>query len=124
MNADWLLKKIAFVFVWIAVYFSPIYEYLIIVGVLVMADTISGGYAASKNKEFTSKKFRNVIWKSTWYLFAIAVAHMVEIAYDLDLAMKITAGYISFTEMVSIDENYYKITGKHLFKGLIDKLKP
>lgn len=82
-----------------------------------------GVAAAVKRKRYITAKAFDVVVKSIYYFSAIGVSHWIENLFDLGLALKITAGYIAFIELSSIDENYYKMTGKRLFKYIIDKLK-
>lgn len=115
--------KVALFLIWCSAFFSPTYEYLFFIGCLVSLDTFMGVAAAVKRKRYITAKAFDVVVKSIYYFSAIGVSHWIENLFDLGLALKITAGYIAFIELSSIDENYFKMTGKRLFKYIIDKLK-
>ena len=75
-------------------------------------------------EELTSKKFRVVFPKFIVYGCAILVAHVLQRQFFPDFpAMKIVAGFVAYSELMSIDENIQKITGVSMFKFFIKKLK-
>ena len=107
------------------IFFYPTAQFLLLVGFMVVMDTITGVMALSKTGEaFTSKKFRAVIPKYTGYGAGILVAHVIQQQFFPDFpAMKMVAGLVAWSELISIDENIKKITGVSLFKSVIKKLK-
>ncbi|HOK59509.1 MAG TPA: hypothetical protein PK432_00850, partial [Candidatus Dojkabacteria bacterium] len=58
------------------------------------------------------------------YGCAVLVAHVLQRQFFPDFpAMKIIAGFVAYSELMSIDENIQKITGFSVFKFFIKKLK-
>jgi phage-related holin len=110
---------------WIVVYFQPTLEFMLLVGFFVVMDTVTGMAAAVKNEvELTSKKFRAIFPKFIVYGCAVLVAHVLQRQFFPDFpAMKIVAGFVAYSELMSIDENIQKITGFSVFKFFIKKLK-
>lgn len=110
---------------WMLIYFQPVGPFLLLVGFFVTMDTISGMAAAVKNHEtLTSKKFREIFPKFIVYGVAVLVSHVLQKEFFPDFpALKIVAGYVAYSELMSIDENIQKITGVSMFKTLIKKLK-
>lgn len=117
-------KHIVIILSWLAIYLSPTLEFLLTVGFFVLADTITGVAAAIKiNDPITSKKFRACIPKYVVYGTAVIIAHVLQKEFFMDFpAMKLIAGLIAYSELMSIDENIKKISGISLFKFFIDKL--
>lgn len=110
---------------WLGIYFYPSFQFILLVGFFVVADTITGVMAAYKLGEpITSKKFRGIIPKYIVYGTGVLVAHVLQRQFFPDFpAMKIIAGLVAYTELMSIDENISKITGVRLFEFFIKKLK-
>lgn len=109
----------------LVVYFQPVYSVLLLVGFFVTMDTIAAMTAAMKNGEpITSRKFRAVFPKFIIYGVAVLVSHVIQRQFFLDFpATKIIAGYIVYSELLSIDENIEKITGYSMFRFFIKMLK-
>lgn len=109
----------------LAVYFQPTYSILLLVGFFVTMDTIAAMAAAVKHGEpITSRKFRAVFPKFIVYGIAVLVAHVLQKEFFPDFpAIKIIAGYIVYSELLSIDENIEKITGQSMFRFFIKMLK-
>ncbi len=109
----------------LAVYFQPTYSVLLLVGFFVTMDTIAAMTAAYKQGEpITSRKFRAVFPKFIIYGVAVMVAHVIQREFFPDFpATKIIAGYIVYSELLSIDENIEKITGQSMFRFFIKMLK-
>jgi len=122
---DFFKKQLFICLSWIAIYFAPTLEFLLLIGFFVAADTITGVIAAFKSgQEITSKRFRDAIPKYIVYGVGIFVAYVLQKQFFPEFpAMKIIGGLISLGELKSIDENIHKITGLSLFKFFINKLK-
>jgi hypothetical protein len=105
--------------------FAPIQALIIITGVLIMSDTITGVLAAHKRGErISSSGLRRTVTKSGVYLSALCLGFLVE-NYMIDGIMpisKIVSGLISLVELKSILENLDSINGQPIFKKLILKL--
>lgn len=109
----------------VAVYFQPTYSVLLLVGFFVTMDTIAAMTAAYKQGEpITSRKFRAVFPKFIIYGVAVMVSHVIQKEFFPEFpATKIIAGYIVYSELLSIDENIEKITGQSMFRFFIKMLK-
>lgn len=121
-----IIKKYFFISIsWLMIYFYPTVQFILLVGFFIAADTITGVIAALKRgEEFKSSRFRDVVSKYLVYGTAVLVAHVLQMQFFPDFpAMKIIAGLIAYSELMSIDENIYSITGVSLFKFFLKKLK-
>lgn len=105
--------------------FAPIQMVIIVTGVLVFADLITGIVAAKKRKEkIDSAGLRRTVTKTAVYLTAICMGFLVE-KYMIDEIMpisKIVAGIIGLVELKSLMENLNMIYGSDIFKDIIYKL--
>ena len=122
-DLDFLLKKISLLIAWLITYFSPSAELLLLVGGLVALDTYLGCRIAIKNGNFSSRRLESVVHKTVVYVGAILLSQIAENALEIPLLLKITAGYIAYTEAVSVDENIEKLLGFSMFKVILSKLK-
>jgi len=104
---------------------APIYALMGAVGFLIMADLVTGVWAAIKRKEkIRSSIMRRVISKICVYNLAVISGFLVE-AYMLDYHLpvsKIVASVIGLVELKSILENGNTILGYPLFKSIIARL--
>jgi len=109
--------------IWLFTYFAPIFGVMFGIGLLVVIDFITGIMAAKKRGEtIRSNKMKPTISKGIIYMFAIIVAHIFEKNFSLGYdAVKIVGGLIALIELKSFDENIKDITGKSLFKKIIDR---
>lgn len=109
----------------LAAVFAPIKATLIVTGVLIFVDLITGILAARKRGEpIKSAGLRRTATKIFVYNIAVCTGFLVE-KFMLDGFMpvsKIAAGLISVVEFVSILENLNTVNGHPIFKQLIDKL--
>lgn len=105
--------------------FAPIKAALATVLVLIIFDLASGISAAIKRKEkIKSSGLRRTIVKAVVYESCLALGYIAEtyLLYGAIPIVKILAGIIATTELLSILENCNCILGKSVFKILIDKL--
>jgi len=104
---------------------APAKALLISVGFLILADLVTGIWAAVKRKEaIKSAALRRTISKMVIYNIAVISGFLVE-TYMLDSIMpvsKIVASVIGLVELKSILENCNTILGGDLFKMVISKL--
>lgn len=104
---------------------APIKMVMITVGVLIMADLVTGIWAALKlGEKVSSAAMRRTISKMFIYQLAVICGFMLE-TYILDGIVpvaKIAAGVIGMVEFKSILENSNHIVGGDLFKIIIAKL--
>lgn len=104
---------------------SPIKPMLIACGVLILADTITGMFAARKRKEpIQSAEMRRSITKLVVYQIAIISAFVLEkyMLGSLVPVSKIVAGVIGMVEFKSILENVSTIAGQDILALVINKL--
>lgn len=105
--------------------FAPIQAVIIVTGVLVIADLVTGLFAARKRGEvITSAGLRRTVTKTTVYLTAVCLGFLVE-KYMIDSILpisKLVSGIIGVVELKSLMENLNTIYGSDLFKSVIEKL--
>lgn len=105
--------------------FAPIKTIILVTGLLIFSDLITGLLVARKEKrEITSAGLRRTATKIFVYHAAIMLGYLVEVVMiDGFLPIsKIAAGLISVVEMKSILENLDIINGSPVFKDLIKRL--
>lgn len=109
----------------VAVIFAPIKTALLVTGILIGADLITGVMAARKRGEpITSAGLRRTISKMFIFQTAILLAFLVEkymVGGELPIA-KIASAYIGLVEYKSILENLNSINGESLLTNLINKI--
>jgi hypothetical protein len=106
-------------------FLMPIKSYLFLVGFAVLLDAVIAIYTAVKDgghTAFKSKRLKDTVAKSAIYFLAIILSRHIDLAFELDFALKVMAGTVLLIEMRSVDEKYFKLYGKSLFKVLIDHL--
>lgn len=118
---EWIIKIITI----IVTVLAPIHAVMISVGVLVIADLITGIWAAIKRGEkVRSAAMRRTISKMLIYQIALITGFIFEryILEDLIPMTKIVASVIGMVEIKSIFENLNTIYGSDLFKVILSKL--
>lgn len=109
----------------LAAVFAPIKAIIIVTGVLVFADLLTGILAArKKGQQITSAGLRRTVTKTTVYLSAVCLGFLVE-KFMIDSILpisKIVSGIIGMVELKSLMENLNIIYGSDIFKTVIDKL--
>lgn len=104
---------------------SPVHSVLIVVGILIILDMITGVWAAyKKGEKIKSARLRDSISKFIIFQIAVISAFLLEkyLLDDLLPASKIVAGIIGATEGLSLFENLNVISGKNVFGLIIEKL--
>jgi phage-related holin len=101
-------------------FFAPIGWWLVACAFFVIADFITGCWAARRKGEmWTSNKFRNSISKCGAYMFVIICAKIFEgilPAYlDQTEITRLFVAIIVGVEFYSVLENFYKATGNRVF---------
>lgn len=105
-------------------YFAPIQGIVHCVLIFILLDFLTGVYASyTKNKPIVSNRLRKTIEKFVFYTTAIVMGHIftVEIVHWANLA-QVIAGFIATTELISISENIFKITGLNIVKVIKETL--
>lgn len=121
---DYLNDRLFALITTVGVFLTPIVPLLILIGSLVMADLFIA-YKVNKikyNEPFSSKKFRITITKTGIYFAILLAARGVEMVYDYQIIVGITAALMIVAEARSLDEHHFNLTGKYLLKGLLDML--
>ena len=108
--------------IWVATcaFFAPIGWWLGACAFMVLADFISGCWAARRKGElWTSNKFRNSISKCGAYMFVIICARIFEAVLPVYTEQaevtRLFAAIIVGVEFYSVLENFYKATGFRVF---------
>lgn len=104
---------------------APIKPLAIACGFLVVADMVTGIWAAYKRKEkINSAEMRRSVSKMLIYQLTIVSAFALEkwILEDTIPVSRIVSGVIGMVEFKSILENASAITGQDLLKMVIEKL--
>ena len=130
----------------ISLYISPIYPLMGLVGAMILADTITGRWAAKHNAkkegkdvrlEVSSKKTRDgLIPKVLGYTSVIMIVYILDRfmltdlmthffpAFPVEYSVTKCAGLIlMWIEFDSIDENYYKVKGIRIKTIVAEKVK-
>jgi phage-related holin len=105
----------------------PIANFIILLSLLIVADFITGNWAAKKRNEIiTSKGWRRTITKIATYAVSIFFVHYVKVVMfvklDFDVAYAVTLACI-LIELKSLLENVNTITGMDIWQVIKDKLK-
>lgn len=106
-------------------FITPISGYIIFMIAAILADTITGIIAATKQKQtITSKGIWRTIEKITIAFIAIMLSHGFEILFIPDIPLtKGVSAIIAFAELKSNMENYYKITGVDVGSAWLEYIK-
>lgn len=105
--------------------FAPVKAIIVVTGLLIGSDLLTGILAAlKKGEKISSAGLRRTVTKSCVYLAAVSLGFLVE-TYMIDGIIpisKIVAGLIACVELKSILENLDVLNGSSMFKKLIEKL--
>lgn len=104
---------------------APIHSVMIVAGILIFIDLITGIWAALKrNEPISSAALRRTVSKFFIYQIAIISAFIVQkfLLNDLIPASNLVAGVIGMVELKSVLENASKILGTDVFKLVLEKL--
>lgn len=121
---DYLNERLLALLTTVGVFLTPVIPLLMLIGGLVIADLLVA-YRVNKikyNEPFSSKKFRITITKTGIYFAILLAARGVEMVYDYQIIVGITATLMIIAEARSLDEHYFNLTGKYLLKGLLDTI--
>lgn len=104
---------------------SPIKAVLIVTGILIFADLVTGIMAAKKKGQaITSAGLRRTCTKIFVYNVALITGFLVEkyMLEDYFPVSKMVSGVIGLVELKSLLENLAVIYGQDIFKAIITKL--
>lgn len=107
-------------------FFAPVAPFIMLVGFIIVVDMITAIMAVRKEGgKVESRKLARTVGKFLVYGCAILTAHVVSrFFFPTFPALQLIAGFITFVELKSIDENIKKFTGHSMFGTILDKLKP
>jgi len=110
---------------YIVFFFSPIAASIIGLGVLILADVVTGCKAAKlRGEEIRSNRMARTISKIIFYSIAIILSRVMEVAFmDWMPVAQVTAGYIAIVEFKSNMENIGSITGVDVWKHIMTKIE-
>ena len=112
--------------VFIAALVAPTAQMLILIGLLIFTDTLSGIWGSIKTGGWKAFKSRilslGILPKLIFYPLAIIMAQAMESQFPIIPAMKTTGFLLMSIEVKSIGENYKLIFGKPILSSLKDML--
>ena len=133
------MSTVKAIFLSIITFFSPIQHILLLVGALIILDTVTGILAAKKRGEkITSKKMGAVVSKFIVYHLAILTLYILDVALINEFTMeyvKLSIQYVStklagltiaFIELTSVRENVetiFNININRKFKKMVVGIK-
>jgi len=120
-----VVEKLDYVFAVLIALIVPLVDSLIFIGLLIVIDTITGMWAASKKKEnVTSKQLANgVLPKIGLYPLILIASAGAESLFPEIPFIKGAAGIIAAVEVLSIFENANNILGFNLWDRAKEFLK-
>jgi len=108
----------------IIIFLSPVWAQVGIITLAVFTDTATAIWAAKRSDEaVTSKKAATIVSKLTVYYLVILLSRGMDCMAGTDYVLKLISLALLGMELMSIDENFKKATGKSIFKPLIDKVR-
>lgn len=98
---------------------------LAVVLICILFDFGTGIWAAAKNGDkISSHKMRETVYKTLAYLSVIVLCALIDESISLEWHLAtFTAGFCAVNELVSIIENWGRITGKDYLEKIKDFLK-
>lgn len=104
---------------WIAAQLAPIFPFLAITLALVIADLVTGIWAASaRGEKISSRGLRQTVKKVSVYFVAILLAAGMQEVFGIPLVTYLVALLIGTAEFKSNLENVEAITGTPLWRGI------
>jgi phage-related holin len=101
-------------------FFTPLREVFLFVGILVIADWITGIAKGLKTNTFTSAKCIIKLWTSLGYFISIVIAKSIEDYTHLDAIVKAIVGIIAISEIQSLRENIIALTKVDILKPIMN----
>jgi phage-related holin len=125
MNTGVFLRNLQTLLLSALLVFAPLKSVILTACILILADFITGVFAASKRKEaITSTGFKRTVVKLFVYETVLCLAFLAEqyMTTDLVPVQKICAAFIGLTEFKSILENLNDLAGGSMLNALINKI--
>ena len=101
-------------------FFTPLREVFLFVGILVIADWITGIAKGLKSNTFTSAKCIIKLWTSLGYFISIVIAKSIEDYTHLDAIVKAIVGIIAISEIQSLRENIIALTKVDILRPIMN----
>lgn len=101
-------------------FFTPLKDVFLFVGIMVMADWITGIAKGLKTNTFTSAKCIIKLWTSLGYFISIIIAKSIEDYTHLDAIVKAVVGIIAISELQSLRENIQTLTKVDILKPIMN----
>jgi hypothetical protein len=101
-------------------FFTPLKDVFLFVGIMVMADWITGIAKGLKTNTFTSAKCIVKVWTSLGYFISIIIAKSIEDYTHLDAIVKAVVGIIAISELQSLRENIQTLTKVDILKPIMN----
>lgn len=125
-HGGWVPQAFGLILATIGAYLVPVKHFLILVGVLVVADMWTGWRAAKKTQgtRFNSKGMGGTIEKTALYMLAILLCRGVDLSFGMDGTIGTTyaiAGLIAGRELLSNLENIDKANGSNLATAIRER---
>ncbi len=118
-----LYKKIEAILSFVIAICTPAAPFMILTGGVVLLDAITGVKASLKRGEvFSSKRLKDTVTKTLVYQLALLIAYGIDLVFEIGIILKVLGAFIVYTELKSIDENWFTISGNRLFKNVINKI--
>ena len=119
MMLAWIKKYILLIVTGCITFLAPLQGSLFFVGMISMADFITGIIKAQKAGNITSRKMINKAYAAAGYFIAILISYAVEIYFgDAIPVVKAVVAIIALTEIQSVRENIKAITGTDVLSPL------
>lgn len=108
-TTGWMIKCAA----WVGLFLAPAKTTMVAVGFLVLGDLLTGIWSSLKKGErFNSARLRDTVTKTLGYQLALILSYVTETILLPEIpVLKVVAGLIASTELVSALENLASITG-------------
>lgn len=120
----WFKKYMALMLMGGLTFIAPLQGSLLFVGMISVADFITGIMKAQKTGTITSRKMINKAYAAAGYFIAILLAHGVELYFgDAIPIVKAVVAIIALTEIQSVRENVKEITGTDVLSPLTKLLQ-
>lgn len=115
----WANKYWMLVITGVITFLAPIQETLFFVGMISVADFVTGIMKAQKSGTISSRKMINKLYAVVGYFIGILIAHSLENYFGDAIPMvKAVVAIIALTEIQSVRENIKEISGTDILSPL------
>lgn len=122
--ATWANKYALLIITGIITFLAPIHDTLFFVGMISVADFITGIMKSHKAQKISSRKMINKVYAVVGYFIGIIIAHTLEGYFGNAIPMvKAVVAIIALTEIQSVRENIKEISGTDILSPLVKFLE-